>query len=451
MALQTCKGFFYARMFDYSYPYVVNREILRLAIPNILSNISVPLLSTVDTALMGNVSPLHLGAIGLGGMIFNFIYWNFGFLRMGTTGMTAQAYGADDQDEIAYLLLRVCMVAIIVAGLLVLFSGPIIWLATQAMNVQPEHLDLVTQYVSTRIWDAPATLLLYGLLGWFFGMQDAVVPLVITVIINILNIILSIYFVKVQGMDVVGVALGTVIAQYIGVALCITALIWKYRSYIQFDLVKSFDKEKLLGFFKVNSDLFIRTICLSSAFFFFYRESSGYGEVLLAVNVIIQQFLSWLSYGVDGIAYAAESLVGKYTGANQPKKTTALIKRLLGWGLGFALVYSIIYGIWYEPLVHIFNDNAKVAAVALDYRWWAIAFPVVGFACYIWDGIYVGLTASKAMRNSMLLSLLVYLASYYLCLPYFGSDAIWIALAIFLGIRGVLLTVMYWKRGLAVA
>ena len=429
----------------------MNREILRLAIPNILSNISVPLLSTVDTALMGNVSPLHLGAIGLGGMIFNFIYWNFGFLRMGTTGMTAQAFGADDQDEIAHLLLRVCMVAISIAGLLVLFSGPIIWLTTQAMNVQPEHLDLVTQYVSTRLWDAPATLLLYGLLGWFFGMQDAVVPLVITVIINILNIILSIYFVKVQGMEVVGVALGTVIAQYSGVVLCICALIWKYRSYIQFNLVKSFDGEKLLGFFRVNSDLFIRTVCLSSVFFFFYRESSGYGEVLLAVNVIIQQFLSWLSYGVDGIAYAAESLIGKYTGANQPKKTTALIKRLLGWGLGFALVYSVIYGIWYEPLVHIFNDDAEVAAVALDYRWWAIAFPIIGFACYIWDGIYVGLTASKTMRNTMLISLLIYLATYYVSLPFFGSSAIWIALAMFLGLRGVLLTGMYWRRGLAVA
>lgn len=427
----------------------MNREILRLAIPNILSNISVPLLSTVDTALMGNVSPFHLGAIGLGGMIFNFIYWNFGFLRMGTTGMTAQAYGADDQDEIGYLLLRVCIVAITIAGVIVIFANLIIQVTTWAMQVQPEHIDLVRAYVSTRIWDAPATLLLYGLLGWFFGMQNAIIPLMITVIVNILNILLSIYFVKVQGYDVKGVALGTVIAQYSGVILCFIALYWKYRSYIQFDLSKSFDGEKILSFFKVNGDLFIRTVCLSSTFFFFYRESSGYGEVLLAVNVIIQQFLSWLSYGIDGIAYASESLVGKYTGANQPKKTVAIIKRLFGWGLGFSLCYSLSFGIWYEELVNIFNNDSAVFATAMDYRWWAMIFPIIGFACYVWDGIYVGLTASRTMRNTMFIALVIYLSIYYLTLQIIGPNAIWFALACFLVTRGLLMTMFYWKRGLA--
>jgi len=426
----------------------VNREILRLAIPNILSNISVPLLSTVDTALMGNVSPIHLGAIGIGGMIFNFIYWNFGFLRMGTTGMTAQAYGANDQYEIAHLLLRTCMVAIVIAGLLVLFSGPLIQVTTWAMQVQPEHIGLVRQYVSIRIWDAPATLLLYGLLGWFFGMQEAVVPLFITVFINVLNILFSVYFVKVQGLDVTGVALGTVIAQYSGVCICILILMWKYRNYIQFNIAKSFDGEKLLSFFKVNGDLFIRTVCLSTAFFFFYRESSSYGEILLAVNVIIQQFLSWLSYGIDGIAFAAESLVGKYTGAKQSRKTTAFIRRLLAWGFGFAAVYSLVYGICFEALVTIFNNDPTVFTTALTYRWWAVAFPIIGFASYVWDGIYIGLTASRTMRNTMFVSLIIYFGTYYLLLPIIGPTAIWFALAVFLGVRGLLLGGLYWKRGL---
>ena len=426
----------------------MNREILRLAIPNILSNISVPLLSTVDTVLMGQVSASHLGAIGLGGMIFNFLYWNFGFLRMGTTGMTAQAFGAEDQNEMSSLLYRVCLVATGLSLLIILFSGPLGALLLDALQVQPSQRGLVMEYYQIRIYDAPATLLLYGLLGWFFGMQDAVSPLMITVIVNLTNILLSVYLVQSLDLGIYGAALGTVVAQYFGVGLAFLLILWRYRHRLTFIKDKVFASQKLVSFFKINFDIFLRTLCLSTAFFFFYSQSSVNGETVLAVNVIIQQFLNWMSYGIDGFAYAAESLVGKSIGAKNLTKTHSMIKRVLLWGLILATFYSGIYAIWYEELVTVFNSSQELLILAKDYYWWAIAFPILGFACYIWDGIFVGLTASKSMRNTMFVSLLLYLATYYISRSIIGPHAIWFALAIFLGSRGVLMTLLYQQKGL---
>lgn len=426
----------------------MNREILRLAIPNILSNISVPLLSTVDTLLMGDVSASHLGAIGLGGMIFNFLYWNFGFLRMGTTGMTAQAFGANDQKELSNLLYRVCIVGIGLSLIMMTFSAPIGDLLMTALQVQPNQAPLVLEYYQVRIWDAPATLLLYGLLGWFFGMQDSVSPLIITVIVNVTNILLSIYLVKTLDLGIYGVAMGTVFAQYLGVVLALALILYKYRKQVKFHANNILNPEKLLRFFKVNRDIFLRTLCLSTAFFFFYSQSSVNGEAILAVSVIIQQFLNWMSYGIDGIAYAAESLVGKAVGTKNKTQTHQMIKRVLLWGMVLAGLYSVVYAVWYDQLVIIFNSSSELLSLAQEYYWWAVIFPIIGSLCYIWDGIFVGLTASKSMRNTMFVALILYLGTYYLTKGIFGSHAIWFALAVFLGARGILMSLLYRKRGL---
>lgn len=399
---------------------------------------------------MGQVSASHLGAIGLGGMIFNFLYWNFGFLRMGTTGMTAQAFGADDQSEMSSLLYRVCLVATGLSLMIILFSGPLGAVLLDALQVQPSQRGLVMEYYLIRIYDAPATLLLYGLLGWFFGMQDAVSPLIITVIVNLTNILLSIYLVQSLEMGITGAALGTVVAQYFGVGLALALILWRYRHQLTFIKDRVFAADKLINFFKINFDIFLRTLCLSTAFFFFYSQSSVNGETVLAVNVIIQQFLNWMSYGIDGVAYAAESLVGKSIGAKNLTKTHSMIKRVLLWGLILATMYSGVYAIWYEQLVTLFNSSQDLLILAKDYYWWAIAFPILGFACYIWDGIFVGLTASKSMRNTMFVSLLLYLATYYISRSIIGPHAIWFALAVFLGSRGALMTVLYSSRGLKV-
>lgn len=418
----------------------MNREILRLALPNILSNISVPLLSTVDTALMGHLTELHLGAVGLGAMIFNFIYWNFGFLRMGTTGMAAQAYGADDPDAIAATLGRALLVALILAALILLFQRPLAELSFGLLNVTEAQLPLVREYVYIRIWAAPATLGTYVLFGWLFGMQNAVYPLILTVFSNVVNMLLSWWLVNRQGMETAGVAYGTLIAQYAGFILAAILVIFKYTGYLRrIRMTLLLQWSELRQFLSVNSDLFIRTFCLTFAFGFFYSRSALDGELVLAVNVILLQFLNWMSYGVDGFAYAAESLVGKYAGKRDPERTKAMIRRSFVWGMALAAGYALLYGLAGDPLLHIFTDQPEVLATARPYLFWMALFPLLSTPCYIWDGIFIGLVASKAMRNSMILAVAVYLLSYYPLQATWGNHGLWAALLLFMVARGAIM------------
>ena len=427
----------------------MNKEILRLALPNILSNISIPLLSTVDTVLMGNLSASHLGAVGVGGMIFNFIYWNFGFLRMGTTGMTAQAFGAKDPKEQIHTFLRAGFLAVIISILILLLMRPIEQISLLAFNMEGNQAQLVAEYFRIRIWAAPASLLIYVITGWYFGMQNAFYPLFITLTVNVANMLISIYLVKYLGWGIKGVALGTVVAQYLGLAVAVILFMWKYlnlKSHItkQWKQVASFTK-----FLQINGDIFLRTICLTFAFGFFYSKSAEAGEIVLAVNVVLQQFLNWMSYGVDGFAYAAESMVGKYLGAKDERKTFQSIKLAFQWGFILAVIFSAYFLFAYLDLIHLFTDQEEVIQASLDYKYWMAAFPIVAFACYIWDGIYIGLTASVSMRNAMIASLVVYLLAYYILLPYSSDKAIWIALMIFLAIRGIFQGLLFAKHKLS--
>lgn len=415
----------------------MNREILRLAVPNILSNISVPLLSTVDTALMGRLTELHLGAVGLGAMIFNFIYWNFGFLRMGTTGMAAQGYGADDAERISATLGRALMIALILALLILLFQKPVLELSFGLLNVSAAQMPLVQEYVYIRIWAAPATLGTYVLFGWLFGMQNAIYPLVLTIFSNVVNMLLSWYLVNQQGMETAGVAYGTLIAQYAGFLLAAGLVVYKYPQYlrlIRFKLLIQW--QALRQFLSINSDLFIRTFCLTFAFGFFYSRSALDGTMVLAVNVILLQFLNWMSYGVDGFAYAAESLVGKYAGKKEKEQTKAMIRRSFAWGMGLAAIYALLYGLAGDPLLRIFTDQQDVITAARPYLFWMALFPLLSTPCYIWDGIFIGLVASKAMRNSMILAVAIYLLAYYPMQMEWGNHGLWAALLLFMVARG---------------
>lgn len=415
----------------------MNREILRLAIPNILSNISVPLLSTVDTALMGRLTELHLGAVGLGAMIFNFIYWNFGFLRMGTTGMAAQAYGAEDAEAIAATLGRALLVALLLAVLILLLQRPLAELSFGLLNVSEAQLPLVREYVYIRIWAAPATLGTYVLFGWLFGMQNAIYPLILTIFSNLINMVLSWWLVHELGMETAGVAYGTLIAQYAGFLLAAALVIYKYRTYLRLIHLKLLlHWEALRQFLSVNSDLFIRTFCLTFAFGFFYSRSALDGAMVLAVNVILLQFLNWMSYGVDGFAYAAESLVGKYAGKKNKAQTRAMIRRSFVWGMGLAAAYALLYGLAGNHLLRIFTDQADVIQAAQPYLFWMALFPLLSTPCYIWDGIFIGLVASKAMRNSMILALAIFLLAYYPLQAAWGNHGLWAVLLLFMVARG---------------
>lgn len=430
----------------------MNREILRLAIPNIISNISVPLLSTVDTALMGRLSELHIGAVGIGSMIFNFVYWNFGFLRMGTTGLTAQAFGRRDEDAMAQVLGQALVVVVTITALVLLVQNPLGRLSFLLMNVADSQQDLVAEYFYIRIWAAPATLGLYAFMGWFFGMQNAIFPLILTIVINIVNMALSLLFVSGYGMDVDGVAYGTVAAQYTGLLLAVVLFFFRYRDLAgRLRVRASLQWQAFRQFLSINADIFVRTFLLTFAFGFFYSRSALGGEMVLAANVILLQFLNWMSYGVDGFAYASESLVGKYSGAADEGNTRRAIRLSFAWGMGLALLFSLAYGLLGEPLLRLFTNQADVIAAARPFLFWMILFPFMGTPCYIWDGVFIGLTASKAMRNSMIAALVVYLLTWWGLGASLGNHGLWLALLVFLVARGGFQQLLFARVGLKIS
>lgn len=428
----------------------MNREILKLAIPNIISNISIPLLSTIDTALMGRLSAAHLGAVGLSSMLFNLIYWNFGFLRMGTTGMTAQAYGAEDNHEIAAVLTRGLALSLVLSILIFIFKDPIFNASVSLLNVQQDQLPLVREYFDIRICGAPASFAMFCLMGWFFGMQNAVIPLIITIVINIVNMVLSAYLVYQLDWEIRGVALGTVGAQYLGLFLSILFILSKYRVHvkaIKLSILK--DVQALKGYLSINSDLFIRTVCLTFSFGFFYSMSSKAGALILAVNVILLQFLNWMSYAVDGFAYASESLVGKYKGKKDDNLTRKSIHYSFYWGFGFAMLFVAVYSLFGVPLLRIFTNEVDIIEASKPYLIWVAIIPIFGFASYIWDGVFIGLTASKSMRNAMILSLVTYMIAYYIGENYLSPiDNLWVSMIIFLSVRGMIQWLYYRRYGL---
>jgi len=430
----------------------MNKAILRLAIPNIISNISVPLLGLVDTYLMGQMeSPIYLGAIAIAGIIFSFIYWGFGFLRMGTTGITAQASGRNDEIEIYYTLLRALFIAIMVGLLLIMGQKLVALIGFKIVGASSDIATIAKPYFFIRIWDAPAAIGLYALNGWFFGMQNARHPMIITITINTINIVLNYLFVFHYGMKANGVALGTVIAQYSGFVLAIVLFLSQYKHLLQKINTKILLKaEVLVHFFKVNFDIFLRTLCLIFTFSFFTAMSENEGIVLLAVNTILLQYLSILSYGIDGFAFAIESIAGKYYGMKNSALLQKSIRYSFYWGLGFALFYVLAFALLRHNIVSIFTDDVEVINAAKPFIWWLLVLPIPAMVAYIWDGIYIGLTLSKAMRNTMFVAtFLLYLPIYFLLQPIIGNHALWLALVIFMFGRGLGLSLLA-KRNLGI-
>lgn len=421
----------------------MNRKILNLAIPNIISNLSVPLLGAVDTALVGHLEEAYyLGAIALGGMIFNFIFWGFGFLRMGTTGLTAQAFGEENKTESIMTLARALTVAGIFSLLILLLQVWIADLSFWLVEASPEVERYTRTYFNIRIYTAPATLGLYAINGWFLGMQNARYPMIVTVVLNALNIILDVYFVYSLGMDVDGVALGTLIARYTGFFLAVALLVTKYKDWLKGYVHKLLLEVKALKkFFSVNRDIFIRTLCLIFTFSFFTAKSASFGDVTLAANSILLQLWMMVSYGIDGFAYAAESLIGRYTGSQQRKRVNIAAKYCFIWGIGIGLFASVVYAVFNVHILYIFTDQTEVIDTAMIYFIWTIAGPVVSSFSYIWDGIFIGATATGPMRDSMIIATIgIFLPVYVIGVYYLGNHALWLALTLFMIGRGATLT-----------
>ena len=407
-----------------------------------------PLLGIVDLALMGHLNnPVFIGAIALGSLIFNMIYSSFGFLRMGTSGMAAQAFGANQKIEISLVLARSILVAFSIAAFLIVLQYPIQWLSFFILDGSNAVTELAKDYFYVRIWAAPATLGLMVLFGWFLGLQDAIRPMIIAIVINLVNIGLNFVFVLGFQMTSSGVALATVIAQYSGFLLAIYFLLTKYKVYfIRFSLAMVLKRDAIIRFFKVNSDIFIRTILLLLTISFFTNMSAKSGDNILAVNTLLLQFFFIFSYFADGFAYAGEALTGKALGEKDKHGLTIIVKNLFYWGAGIALMVSVAFLIGFNPIIKLMTNNVEIQQLAEQYRIWVIIIPLVSSAAFIWDGIFVGVTASKGMRNSMIISsLLIFLPTYYLTVSYFDNNSLWLALNVFLMARSLLMWIM-WNR-----
>jgi MATE family multidrug resistance protein len=426
----------------------LNRRILRLAVPNILSNLAVPLQGVVDTALMGRMdSDVYIGAVGLGATLFSVIYWGFSFLRMGTTGLTAQAYGSRDHTSGMLTLGRALLVAGLGSILVITLRHPLMALSFEwVIDGDPEVEQLASQYFLIRIFAAPAALGLYAFKGWFLGMQNARFPLILTLLVTLSNVAFSFWFVLGEGMTSDGVALGTVGAQYVGLATAFLLFRLKYMKAFHAGRKAQKDLFNLLAlrrFFAVNSDIFFRTLALTFAFAFFDIKSAELSNQTLAINKILSHLLMLMAFGVDGFAYAAESLVGRYTGSKDGEQLRRAVRLLMLWGLGLGAIFSLLYGVGGALFLRIFTNQPELLSHARTFLPWMIGLPLLSAAAFMWDGVYIGATATRPLVLTMLVSTFgVFLPVYYLSFPALGNHGLWLAMSAFMLSRSVFLSVL---------
>ena len=415
-----------------------NKEILDIALPSIISNITVPLLGLIDVAIVGHLgSASYIGAIAVGSMIFNIIYWLFGFLRMGTSGMTSQAFGANDSQETARLLVRSCGVGLIAATMLILMQYPIKELSFILIQTTSEIYELTSRYFNICIWGAPAVLGLYSISGWFIGMQNSRYPMYVAITQNIVNILASLLFVYGCGMKLEGVAFGTLIAQYAGFIMA--CLLWKhqYGTLLPHLHLKALTNQQAMSkFFQINRDIFFRTLCLITVTTYFTSAGAKQGDIILAVNTLLMQLFTVYSYFMDGFAYAGEALTGKYIGAEQHDGLRKMIKRLFQWGIGIALGFTLIYAFSGEIFLQLLTNDQSVILASKEYFFWAILIPIAGYSAFLMDGIFIGATRTRYMLWGMLAASFAFFMI-YLGLKEMGNHALWGAFIIYLSIRGI--------------
>ena len=421
----------------------MNREILRISIPSIVTNITVPLLGMVDVAIVGHIgNASYIAAIALATMVFNLIYWNFGFLRAGTTGLTAQAYGAENKEEYLNVLVQGLVIAWSAAAMLLLLQWPIALLCKRFLHSSPTTINLMLTYFYIRIWAAPATISLYVLKGWFLGMQNAASPMWIATILNLVNIVFSLLFVYAFDAGIAGVAWGSVVAQYSGLLLAILIWIRRYRHlWPDIRWRAALHVRKMVRFFKVNADIFLRSLCLSAVFTFIPYISADMGEEILAANTLLMQLFTLTSYVMDGFAYAGESLVGKYVGARNSELLHKVVRALVWWGVALAVFFTLLFVFGGEGLLRVLAKDEDVIGTAMRFMFWTYLLPFTGFAAFIYDGIYIGATASAAMRNVMFVATAVFFVLYYSLAAAWQNNALWFAFIFFLIFRGLLMLI----------
>ena len=418
----------------------LHREILRLAIPSILANITVPLVGMVDIAIAGHLSSNFgsaalIGGISVGTMLFDLLYWNFAFLRAGTGGLTAQAYGeaviADSDSHViagcdrqSYttgpILLRALRIALISGLALIALQWVVVWLAFKVVDCTPEVQQLASQYFYIRIWAAPATLSLFAFKGWFIGMQDSVRAMTADLVVNGVNIAASLLLALAAGLGFRGIALGTVIAQWTGAAYCVLAILARYRSQFagsvrengvfsgqtsqnRASVRKNGQKTGRNTFFTLNRDLFLRSVGMIAVYIGFTAISAGFGDMMLAVSTILMKLLMIFSYFTDGFAYAGEALTGRFVGERSSDGIKSTVSQTFIWSIGVAVLFMLVYGLGGVPLFRLMTSDPAVVDAGRAFLPWLLLMPAIGCPAFVWDGIFIGATASKHLRNSTLL------------------------------------------------
>lgn len=438
-----------------------DHQILKIALPAIVTNITVPLLGLVDTAIVGHMgSAVYIGAIAVGSMIFNLVYWLFGFLRMGTSGMTAQARGRRDMAEAAGILARSIRVALMVAALMLLLQWPLcklmLWLIAPTDDVVP----WVNVYFRIVVWGAPAMLSLYSLSGWYIGMQNTRIPMVVSILQNVVNIVASLLFVYGLGMQVEGVALGTVVAQYAGFVVAIVMLKKYYWRHLRWRLTEGgqslcarrtwgqspCETTTLTSYFSSNRDIFLRTLCLVAVNLYFTSAGARQGAAILAVNTLLMQLYLLFSYILDGFAYAGEALGGKYWGARDWVAYKDVVRRLFGWGAMMTTLFTCIYIIGGMPFLRLLTDEPQVVEASQAYVWWAYLIPAAGVAAFIWDGLFIGTTQTRGMLVSSVIAALVFFVTATIAIGIMGNHGLWLAMILYLLTRGIIQTIIVKNR-----
>ena len=434
----------------------LNSQILRLAIPSILANITIPLVGLVDTAIVGHIAnATFIGGIAIGTMLFDLLYWNFGFLRVGTSGMTAQAFGRGDRQECARLLSQSVGIALLGAAVIWLLQWLFVTVVLAILPCSPEVATFARDYFFVRIWAAPATLSLMAFKGWFIGMQDTVSPMITDIVVNLVNMLVSYVLAVHTPMGAIGVAWGTVIAQFMGLSMALILLLVKYRHLWQglSPVRLALDTSGMRRLISLNGNLFIRSLCFMVVYVGFTSLASNYGDVELAVSTIMMKLFMLFSYFVDGFAYAGEALVGKYMGRNQQSEINNqdnvqiphVVRLLFAWSLGVGLLFTVIFALWSSGFYLTMTSDATVLARLADYTPWLIAMPIVSTLAFMWDGVYTGATAGKHIRNAMIYAALAFIIAYLATYYWLGIQALYIAYFAHLIARVIYLTAQ-WRK-----
>lgn len=423
-----------------------DRQILHIAGPAILANITTPLLGLVDTAIAGHLgSPMYIAAIAVGSTMFNLLYWLLGFLRMGTSGMTARAYGARDDYARALTLRRAQAVALILAIIIILLQKPLADMLLGFIDADAVTTSTARTYFDILIYGAPAMLTNYVVTGWLIGMQDTRTTLGISLLINIVNIASSLVCVYLLDMGVRGIAAGTLVAQWVGAVTGLTVITLKYKP-VRTSFSAIFEPSGVKSFFSVNTDIFLRTVCLVAQTLWFTHAGAAGGDIILAANAVLMQFFIFFSYFLDGFAYAGEALVGHTTGQKDNQATRLTIRRLMLLGGIVAILFTIVYALGGDAIISLITSEHEVIDSASEYKYWVISIPLAGFMAFTWDGIFIGAALQRLMLLSIAIATAVFFIVCALCMPSMGNHGLWLAFVLYLATRGLTQSLFFKPR-----